>query len=319
MHVRSFTAGALAAVFLAGTAAAQTVSVLTTQAGSFTNSVGQAIGKIITEKSGLRAVVQAQSGTGYNELEEGIADFNFGNGIDAVFFTTGKGEYEGQPPKKNLRIAGALMPYVVAFYVRADSDIKSIADLKGKRVSSGFATQKTIGRIIEAHLANAGLSYKDVAQVPAPNVLQSSQDFIAGKTDVLYFAIGSAAVKQAQASVGALRVLPLDDSPEAVGRMQQYLPGSFITTVTPGPNREGISQPTKVVAFDNLFLTHAKASDDVVYKSVKAVHDNKAGLVQIFPGFAEFNPDAMAKPYKEIPFHPGAAKFYREIGLLPKS
>ena len=78
-------------------------------------------------------------------------------------------------------------------HVRADSPIKSIAELKGKRVSSDFNAQKTIARIIEAHLANAGLGWKDVTGVPAPNVVRQAEDFMSGKVDVMFFALGSAA------------------------------------------------------------------------------------------------------------------------------
>ena len=60
-------------------------------------------------------------------------------------------------------------------------------------------------------------------------------------------------------------------------------------------------------------------SDDVVYKVVKALHDNKADLAATFPPFGLFQPDQMAKPVKDTQIHPGAEKYYKEIGLAPKS
>lgn len=307
------------ALLAIGSAAAQTVSIVTTPSGSYTNSAGAAMAKIIGEKTKVRAILQAQALQGMIPVAAGTAEFGMGNSFDTTFYVNGTGEYEGQGEHKNLRNVAALLPYQVALHVRADSDIKSIADLKGKRVSSGFNAQKTIGRIIAAHLATAGLSYQDVSGVLTPNVSRSAEDFSGGKTDVLFFALGSAAVKQASATVGGLRVLPIDDTPEAVKRMQAVLPGSYIMEVNPSPAFEGISKPTKVVAFDMVLSTNMAVPEDVVYEVTKALHQNKAALAATFPPFNLFVPDKMAKPVQDVEFHPGALKYYREIGLAPKS
>jgi ABC-type nitrate/sulfonate/bicarbonate transport system substrate-binding protein len=106
-------------------------------------------------------------------------------------------------------------------------------DLKGKRVPSGYHAQKAIHRSIEAHLANAGLTYDDVKQVPVPNAARGAEDFGNGKTDALFFALGSAAVMEVSTKVGGLRVLPIDDSPEAVARMQKISPPMYVSEVKP--------------------------------------------------------------------------------------
>jgi TRAP transporter TAXI family solute receptor len=315
--MRLLAASAIAAA-LCAPAAAQTVSIVTTPSGSFTNSAGSAIAKVIGEKTKIRAVVQAQALAAMAPVDAGNAEFGMGNSYDVTFFATGTGEYEGQGVHPNLRQVAAMTTYQVALHVRADSPIKSIADLKGKRVSAGFNAQKTIGRIIAAHLTNAGLSYNDVQQVLAPNVSRSADDFIAGKTDVLFFALGSAPVKQASATVGGLRVLPIDDSPEALARMQKILPGSYAMKVNPAPNLDGIAEPTNVIAFDMVFFTRKDVPDEVVYNVTKALHDNKADLVGTFRPMSLFQPDKMAKTIQDIPFHPGALKYYNEIGIAPK-
>jgi TRAP transporter TAXI family solute receptor len=300
----------------AGAAQAQTIGIVTTPAGSFSNSAGQAMAKVLVDKAKLRAVVQAQASTGFDEVESGAADFNVSNSFDGTFYTTGTGEYQGNGAKPAMRYAGALIPYRVAMHVRADSPIKSIADLKGKRVSSDFNAQKTIARIIEAHLANAGLGWKDVVGVPAPNVVRQAEDFMSGKVDVMFFALGSASIKQANAAVGGVRVLEVDTAPEAMKRAQALIPGAYVMQVAPHPSVEGVSKPTNLIAFDMVMMTNAKVKDDVVYRTVKALHENKQDLVATFPPFALFQPQNMAKPLQDVPFHAGAEKFYREAGLL---
>jgi len=308
---------ALAAPFLAGAAQAQVIGLITTPAGTFSNSAAGAIAKVVSEKTKMRMTVQAQGSQGFKEVEAGAVEFNLSNSFDATFWATGKGEYEGTGLHKNFRHVAALIPYRVAMHVRADSDIHSIADLKGKRVSSEFNTQKTIGRIIEAYLANGGLSYKDVSSVPAPNVLRGAQDFKAGKTDVMFMALGAAIVKEASAALGGVRVLNVDDTPEAARRIDEVLPGSYILTVNPGPGIDGVSKPTKIIAFDMNLNTSASVSDDVVYRVTKALYENKKDLIGTFKPFALFNPQKMPKTIRDVPTHPGAIKFYKEIGLWP--
>ena len=309
----------MAAALLTAPASAQTMSIITTPSGSFSNSGATAMAKVVTEKARLRMIVQAQASTGFDELEAGSVEFNVSNSFDVTFVATGTGDYEGQGVKKNIRYVASMVPYRVAMHVRADSDIKTIADLKGKRVSAGFNAQKTIGRVIEAHLANAGLSMKDVVGVPTPNVVSQANDFKSGKVDVLFFALGSGAIKEASATVGGLRVLPIDDSPDALARMQAILPGSYVLTVNPAPGIDGVTQPTKLTAFDMVLNSSTHVADDVIYRVVKALHASKAELAATFPPFALFEPDQMGKPVQGVDLHPGAAKFYKEAGIAPKS
>jgi uncharacterized protein len=302
-----------------GSAAAQTISISTTPAGSYTNSAGAAMAKIIGEKTKLHALIQAQAQQGQGPVDSGAADFGMSNSFDLTFYVTGTGDYKAQGPHHNIRLIASLIPYRVAMHVRKDSDIKTLKDLKGKRVAGGFNAQKTIRRIISAHLANAGLSYKDVSVVLTPNVRTSADDFIAGKTDTLFFAIGSAVVKQAAAKVGGLRVLPVDTSPEALKRTEDIMPGAYILNVKPAPNLDGITQPTNLVAFDMTFFCNPKISDDIAYQVTKALHESKADLAKAFRPFGLLDPSKMAKPVKGVQFHPGAIKYYKEIGLMPKS
>ena len=319
MRLVTFGASIACALALGGRAVAQTVSIVTTPAGSYTNAAGSAIAKVLIEKAGLRAIVQAQAAQALIAVAGGVGEFGMSNNFDTTFYANGTGDYEGQPPKKNIRNAATLMPYKVAMHVRADSNIRTVADLKGKRVSSGFNAQKTIGRIIEAHLANAGLSYKDVVGVPTPNVVRSAEDFESGKVDVLFFALGSAATKQAAANVGGLRVLPIDDSPDAIKRMQEVLPGSYMLVVDPAPAYDGITARTKLVAFDMVLSTAIEVPETVVYKVAKALYENKKDLAATFAPFNDFDPAGIAKPVVGVSYHPGAAKFFQEAGIQPKS
>jgi uncharacterized protein len=317
MKMIGFLVSSFLWIALSGVGDAQPISIMTTPPGSFTHSAGSAIAKIIVEKAGLRTTVQPGGNVPFGAIDAGLADFAVSIASDLPLAAVGSEEFQEQGPRPNLRMVATLMPMWAALHVRKDSDIKAIHDLKGKRVASGFHATKSIARTIEAYLANGGLTYQDVKQVPTPNASRGAEDFGNGKTDVLYFALGSAAVMEVSTKVGGLRVLPLDDSPEALARMQKIIPVAYVMEVNPSPNMVGITGPTKVATQDAVFYTHVKVPDEVVYKVVRAIYTNKQDLVASFAGFGTFSPHRMATPVQRPDFHPGAVKFYKEVDLWP--
>lgn len=303
--------------FMGVAAVAQTVGIGTTAPGSFTHSSGSAMAKVIAEHAGLKARVQPGSGTAHRRIVSGGVQFGLGNAWDTTFYVAGSRMYEKEGPHKNLRVAAVMTPLRVGIFVRKDSPIQSLKELRGKNVPGGFTVQKAIKQLIRAHLANAGMTYKDVKMNPAPNVVRAAGDFAKGKNDMLFFAIGSAKVLQVSAKVGGIRALSIDDSPAAVARMQKILPGSYVMTVKPSKRNHGILKPTKIIAFDFLLNTAAEVSADTVYKVVKALHGNKKGLLASFKGLGGFKPKKMTKKYAGLQYHKGAIKFYKEIGQWP--
>lgn len=310
----------LAAAVIVGTATAglaQTVGIATTPPGSFTNSTGTAIATVVVEAAGVQARIQPQAGNVHTGVEAGAVEFALDNYYEVFFAVEATEEYAGRPKAGNLRVAAQVMPLFVAFMVQKDSDIKSIADLKGKRISTGYGSQKAVDRIVRMYLATAGLTYDDVTGVPAQNVVAAADDFKAGKTDAFVFALGGAKAKEVAASVGGLKLIAADGGDEAKKRGEAIVPGVYPVTMQPNPAREEIIEPTTVYGADLILFTGKDVADDTVYKVVKAMHDTKDKMASIFAPLAAFDPKDMAKPFKSIDYHPGAKKFYQEIGIWP--
>jgi TRAP transporter TAXI family solute receptor len=190
-------------------------------------------------------------------------------------------------------------------------------DVKGKRVPWGFPVQKSVQRVVVAQLLGAGLTEKDVQPVPARNIVQSADDFAAGKTDIFWFALGSGKVKQVDAKVGGLRALPIETTPKALEALEEYVPGSYVVRLKPQAGLEQIKSEIPVQAYDVVFFTNAKTPDDVIYKITKAVAESQKEMAAVFPALRRFNPDQMAKKYKVLEYHPGAIKYFQEKGLWP--
>src|SRR6185369_11300522 len=150
-----------------------------------------------------------------------------------------------------------------AFFVRKESPLRTIADMKGGRVELGYSAMRTIDLITRAILATGGLTERDVKPVLVPNVVRGADDFAAGASDMFFFAFGGPKVREVDASI-PLRVLEIDE--QGMPAARKVTPYGFLTSVQPGPIFIGVEKPMKVYSFDNLFLTNAKTSDDMVYK-----------------------------------------------------
>jgi TRAP-type uncharacterized transport system substrate-binding protein len=153
--------------------------------------------------------------------------------------------------------------------------------------------------------------------VPVPNVNGGAHEFAQGKADVFMFALGAGKVSETDAQVGGVRVVPIDPSPEAMARMKKFIPVAYATKLEPGKGRVGILGSTWVYGYDYLVLTNAKVPDEAVYKLTKAMHENKAALAAGFAGLSGFDPARMTKDTGPVQFHPGAIKYYKEIGAWP--
>jgi TRAP transporter TAXI family solute receptor len=218
--------------------------------------------------------------------------------------------------QKGLRIIAAVHALRTPFFVRKDSGMRTIADLKGKRVSMGYSAMRNIDKAARAMLATAGLTEADIRPVLVPNVVRSADDFVGGAADMFYFAFGAPKVREVDASVGGIRVLEMDVSKMADAR--KIMPYGYATEVPPGPGFIGVEKPMKVYTFDNLIFTSAKVPDDFVYKVLDALEKNKAELVSVQPVLREFTPAFGYKEYN-IPYHPGAVKYYTEHNIKPSA
>jgi TRAP transporter TAXI family solute receptor len=308
---------ALAVAAAPATAFAQALSIVTTAAGSFTHSTGAAIAKVMVQHGGMRATVSPQQSHGQESVNDGSADLSLATLSDVQQYVTGTVDWAGKGQKKNIRLISRVVPIRTAGLVKLDSPIKTLKDVKGKRAPTEYPAQKSVFRVVQAQLASVGLSVADVVPVRTRNIIASADDFAAGKTDIFWFALGSAKVKQVAAGVGGLRALSVGTSAEAKVAMRKFVPGSYPILLKPSKQLEEVREPTWGMAYDVVFFTRADLSDDVVYKITKTMHANKKDMASVFGALNGFDPDRMATEYDDLTYHPGAVKFFKEAGLWP--
>jgi len=302
-------------VMACGAARAQTLGIGTAPQGTIGYNMGSAIAKALADVEKLQSRVQPYSGSSavFPLVNTGEMDLTVGNVLEAQEAANGEGPYAGRK-QANLRIVAVIFPIQVGLFVKKDSPIRSIADLKGKRVTYGYTAQVTLKRVVDAILANGGIDNSDIRTALVPNVTRGADDFAEGKADAGFFAIGAAKVTEVDKSTGGIRFLPLSDDPKAVARMQKNFSYSYVAEARPGPAFAGIAVPTKLMTYDYVVLAGAHVKDDVAYRVAKTLHQNKPKLVESLRAFQGFDPQKMYK-VMPAPFHPGALKYYREKGL----
>jgi len=307
----------LAALALAlGAPAQQLYGVATIAPGTMLHTLGSVIAKVAQDNSKLQLRVQGYGGDApaldaVNNKNSDFLALEIGETADAYH---GRGNWQGKG-RPNLRMAMTMFPIMVAPYVRKDSSVQSIADLKGKRVPGMWAQQTGVLQHTMAMLANGGLAYSDVVSVPVVNVVRGADDFKAGKLDVLYFAVGAPKVQEVASSVGGLRQLPYANTPEALARMHAVRPEYYVVELKPAPHILGIGKPNWVQAFDFIIGVGAHVPDEAVYEFVRAVHANRKALGEGHPTLNLFNPDNAGKLQPSLPHHPGAIRFFKEAGI----
>lgn len=306
---------ALCAAALPATGNTQALGFGSAPQGSIGYNMSSAIAKVMAEDAKLQARVQPYSGSSavLPLVNSGELDLAVANVLEAQEAANGEGPYNGRR-QANLRVLAVIFPLLSSIFVRKDSPIQSIAQLKGKRIPAGFSAQVTLDRIIDAVLANGGVERKDIVPVLVPNVIRGADDFAEGKIDGGFFALGAAKVLEVHKSTGGIRFLPMSDEPKAVAAMQKHMSYAYITEVKPGPAFAGIDVPTKLMAYDYLVTVGAHVKDDVAYRIAKAMYEGKPKLIESLGAFRGFNPDNMGKKMP-APFHPGAMRFYQEKGI----
>jgi len=293
----------------AGIAAAQTFGFATMQPGTLNHTSASAVAKVLKDKAGLNVVVQPTAGESVMIplVARGEAEF----GIANIF------EVEGaKAANPNLRLIGSLHSLRGAFWVRKDTTMKTIADLKGKKVGMGYSAMRTIDPMVKAILATGGLTEKDVVPILIPNVIRGADDFTSGAADMFFFAFGAPKVREVDATVGGIRALEISAS--GMPAAKKILPEGYLTPAQPGPFFIGVDHPMGVYTWDNMIFTNNKVSDDAVYKLIDTLEKNKGDLVAIQPALREFAAAGLYKSY-DLPYHPGALKYFKEHNVQAKS
>ena len=297
------------------TAERKFINLGTAPTGGAFHPVGCAAANVVSENQGdLNWVVTPQGTKGTQENIRRLAadELQFAMANAAISYFAVKGEGAWKKPY-DIRAVATIAPNIGIFVTTEASGIKTISDLKGKRVvlgPSGTGFDYFLKPLLQAH----GVSYDDLTPLNG-NYIAAGDMLADGKADAAFMggAIPIPAVVQL-CSTQDVVFLPFDDS--VMDKLKDY-PFYSVSKDIPQATYSDLDQDLPGINVGNMqLITHANVDEDVVYQFTKIMYENREKMAERHPAAKAINPKNAARD-TGTPFHPGAIKYYKEAGIWP--
>lgn len=231
---------------------------------------------------------------------------------DAAYFAyKGEGDFKGQKPWENIRGVFATYPIDAYFYSVDGTGIKTLADLKGKKVAVGAAGSGTeiFNRMT---LEMYGINYGNIDEqfLSAPEATQALKD---GTTHAAMYLLGTPA-PTIMDLVTQRKTNFLSMEPDKIQTFCKKYPFYAPSNIKAGTYKDQKTDFT-TVQYYGIFICNKDMDEKLVYDILKAVFDHKAELAQIHVAFKDIKLETATKSIA-IPLHPGAERFFKERGVI---
>lgn len=279
---------------------------------------GGAICRLVNKgrkEHGIRCSVESTGGSVYNinTIREGELEFGVAQSDWQYHAYNGTSKFEKAGKFEKLRSVFSVHPEPFTVVARADAGIKNFDDLKGKRVNIGNPGSGQRGTM-EVLLAAKGMTTDDFKLATELKPAEQSAALCDNQIDAMVYTVGHPSGSIQEATTACDSVLVTVDG-EAVEKL--VADNAFYRTATiPGKMYRGSDEDVMTFGVGATFVTSADVSEDAVYTVVKSVMENIDAFKKLHPAFANLDPKSMATASLSAPLHPGAAKYYKEAGLI---
>jgi len=278
---------------------------------------GGAICRLVNKsrkEHGIRCAVESTGGSVYNintikagELEFGVAQSDWQH---HAYNGTSK---FAENPFPDIRAVMSVHPEPFTLIVRGDSGISSFEELAGKRVNvgnPGSGQRATMEVVMDAF----GIGMDDLALATEYKGSEMAKQLCDGNIDAMIYTIGhpAAAIKEATTTCDA-KLVSVTGAP--IDQLVADNPFYRVATI-PGGMYKGTDSETTTFGVGATFVTSADVPADTVYIVAKAVMENIDDFKGLHPAFANLDPAEMVADGLSAPLHDGAAKAYKELGLI---
>ena len=308
-------AAVLAATAFSALALAQNISIATGGTGGVYYPMGGGLAAVLSKYvPGMQATAEVTGGSVDNlkliGTDKPYVGFTMADaGLDAL-----RGEDKFKGNKVPVRTLMVLYPNRMHVVSTEGRGVNTMADLKGKRVSTGSpgsATEVMAFRILEA----AGIDKDKDLKRERLGAAESVNAIKDNKIDAFFWVGGlpTAAVTDLANTPGTK--IKMIDHAELAGKMNQKYGPLYVEDVIPKATYKGMDNDNKQATVMNLLVAHEKMDDKTAYNIVKAVFDHRADLIAVHKEAENFKLENQKSSATPIPFHPGAVKYFAEKGI----
>ncbi|TEW54440.1 TAXI family TRAP transporter solute-binding subunit [Psychromonas sp. RZ22] len=225
----------------------------------------------------------------------------------------GTSRFEKQGELNQLRSLFSVHAEPFTVLAREDANISSFEDIKGKRVNIGAANSGQRATM-EMLLSLYGWGESDFSAVTALPPGEQAQALCDKKVDVIVYVVGhpNSSIKEASSACQTKLVNVKSIKLSELITEHRY----YHTAVIPGGMYRGSPEPTDTFGVGATITTTAALPEHVAYEIVKSVFEKHNEFIQLHPSFKSLTKKAMATQYLSAPLHPGALRYYQEVGLL---
>jgi TRAP transporter TAXI family solute receptor len=311
-----------AGVLAGHSASAQGQTFITIGTGGITGvyyPAGGAICRLVSKdraRHGIRCSVESTGGSVYNidtmragELDMGIVQSD----LQYKAFKGEGEEFQRQGPFDGLRAVFSVHAEPFTVVARGDAGISSFDDLKGKRVNVGNpgSGQRST---MEVLMAAKGWTMDDLALASELKSAEQAQALCDDKIDAMVFTVGhpSGSIQEATTSCVAKLIPVTGPEVDQLVAKNSY----YAKAVIPGGMYTGNDLDIETFGVRATLVTRADVPEDVVYEVTKAVFEHLDEFKKLHPAFATLQKQEMVAQALSAPLHPGAAKYYKEAGLM---
>lgn len=284
--------------------------------GSTNNTIAVAVASVVTNhaETELKAVATSGSTEYVPMMNTKEIDLGIIANYDCLMAYTGQGSFSGMSGGKGydfgILVCGS--PQYVLNLVAADSGINSGADFAGKRYVSEYTGNDSATAMAKALLANHGLTENDVTAVAIESIPNAIAGIIEGRVDVCQSALAVSSLYELDTAKG-VKFIGMDDSPEAMARVQELYPGYSVTLTS--EDSQWITEPVNALAYDNYVIARSTLSEEAAYQITKALYEANAELLTASNATGDWVLENYVSVNVAIPYHPGAVRYYQEIGV----